>query len=640
MIKMIKKIKIIKYIVLGMACILLSLPLNQSMSMMNLTNSLEASLLSSEKTLSPDQAFNLTFEKLDNELIMAHWKIANDYQLYKKSIRIEPKDHTQTNVGKIILPNGILKHDEILGNYEVYKNDLQIAIPIINLKNNLNSGGATALLKVSYQGCRSKTYCYPPITKIVKINLDKFSVTSVTSQPTSTPAAPAYSKVMQTGSSHVNGEHAHPILNQYMSLLQHHALWVVVLTFFGIGLLLAFTPCILPMLPILSGIILGHHQKNTLSTSKAFNLTFVYVLSMSLTYACAGLFAGYFGGTLQAKLQSPLVLSLFSLVFVLLALSLFGLFELQLPAFIRDRLNALNNRQRSGRYLGVAMMGCLSTLIVSPCVTAPMVGAITYISSTGNALAGGLILFTMGLGMGAPLLVVGTLGGKFLPKSGEWMNVIKIIFGILMMGMAVWLLSRILPIKITLLLTSALMMSAAIFIISFKKTAYHSLRVLWKSLAMIVFLYATMLGISAVMGNQSLFTPLAWHNDVNEADSNVSFKKIYNLAQLNAEIKQANKKHKPILLDFYADWCIACKEMDYSVFSNKEVKKSLSSFVLLRADVTSNTVDAQLLQKKYNVFAPPAIVFLNVSDKSFQNPKIDGAVNVKTFKKYLTKIIN
>ncbi len=552
-----------------------------------------------------EDAFILSFEKdSTNKTIIAHWKIANDYHLYKDQIKILALPSSELKIGEINLPRGIPTQNIVRGNYEIYKESVRIPIQVI--------GDGILKLEVNYQGCKGTTSCYPPITKQFTLNIDQLPISNTTSLNSQTT------------------------VNQYTNTLANYSLWSRILAFFGIGFLLAFTPCILPMLPILSAIILDQKRKPT--ALQTFMLILTYVLSMSFTYAIAGILAGYIGNTIQSKLQNPIVLSLFGLFFVLLAFSLFGLYELQLPSFITNRINFISSKQRSGTYIGVAIMGCLSTLIVSPCVSAPLVGVLAYISSTGNIFLGGVALFLIGLGMGAPLLIMGTIGGKYLPKVGNWINFVKIIFGILMLGMAIWILSRIISAKFTMILSGLLSMGIGIFLYSpFLLNLLKNWHIFQKFLAILVFLYGSSLVVGACTGNYSYLSPLSQQTSYY---SDSSFRKVYSIIQLNNELELAKKQKKPVILDYYAEWCISCKEMDKTIFSNTEAEKAISNFILLKADVTKNNEDSQLLQKKYHVLAPPSIIFFNADGECIENIKIDGLVDLKTFLQLITKISN
>lgn len=481
--------------------------------------------------LPADQAFAFKAHK-ESQSFKLHWNIAPGYYLYRDRVRVEP-----TNPLK--LPAGIKKQDDILGTYQVYKNELTLLIPT-----------QTDLI-VHYQGCAASGFCYPPIAKKLHAQADG-SITMTDANDSSI----AIDQVVEQPSPESTG-------------------FMMLLSFFGLGLLLAFTPCVLPLLPILSSIIVG--QSTALTTKRAFLLSLSYVLAMAVAYAGAGVVAGLAGSYVQAFLQNAWVLGAFSLVFVLLAFSLFGFYELQLPASWQEKLTNYSNRQSGGTYIGVAIMGALSILIVSPCVTVPLMGALTYIGKTGNALLGGTALFVMGLGFGVPLLIVGTLGGKFLPKAGRWMNIVKAIFGVMMLLMAIWLLIRIPAVEN--------------FVVTKLTTTTQTL----------------------------------------------PFKKIKNVEELNQELALAKAQYKPVMLDFYADWCVACKQMERTTFSNPKVQAALKDTIWLQADVTANDQAARQLAKQFGVIAPPTILFFDTAGQELKR-RIVGEMDTDAFLRYLENI--
>jgi thiol:disulfide interchange protein DsbD len=372
-------------------------------------------------------------------------------------------------------------------------------------------------------------------------------------------------------------------------------------------------------------------QGKSLTTRKAFGLSLTYVLAMSFTYASAGVLAGYAGSYVQAFFQNEWVITIFSLIFILLALSLFGFYELQIPHSWQHKITEYSNKQIGGTYLGVAIMGFLATLIVSPCVTAPLVGVLSYIGNTGNMLVGGVALFVMGLGMGLPLIIVGIGGGKLLPKSGSWLNVIKVIVGILLLGVAIWMLSRIVSDQTTIVLISILVIGSSIYSgrLSLK---YHGIaNKLLQVTSIILFLYGLALFIGVLMGNISLLQPLKMKQVTatqNQTDIKISFYYVKNVNDLQAQLMNAKNMHKPVFLDFYADWCVSCKMMDRYVLTDQKVKELLQSFVLLRADMTANTADDIALAKHFKMIGPPVVIFFDANGKQIQ-PAIVGEVATK-----------
>ena len=435
--------------------------------------------------LAGEKAFEFSIKVTNAETIEADWTIAPDHYLYRDRIYFSLKDHAQGVLGNPILPQGTIKQDEYMGKTTVYTNHTAISVPIMT-----HTKDPVQLL-VSYQGCSSGGYCYPPITKLVELDMTgnygtPSKGTTVENTAPEEPVAP-YSDQ-----------------DELNDLLTSHAYISIILTFLGIGLLLAFTPCVLPMIPILSGIIVGH--KN-LHTWKAFRLSLVYVLSMSFTYAIAGLLVGAVGGSIQVVFQQPWIIVLSSLIFVALALSFFGFYDIKLPEKFENRLTQIANHQKRGSYIGVAVMGCLATLILSPCVTPALVGALGYIGDTGDAALGSLALFSLGFGMGIPLIAIGTLGGKIMPKAGPWMDATKNVFGVLMLGMAIYMLGRLLPPSVTLLLWGALFVITSMYMGTFTPVSDNKWARLRKGAGILFLAYGLLMVFGAGFGNATPSAP-------------------------------------------------------------------------------------------------------------------------------------
>ncbi|RMD70192.1 MAG: protein-disulfide reductase DsbD, partial [Gammaproteobacteria bacterium] len=408
--------------------------------------------------LEPDQAFVFSAEVKGPDVIVARWDIAEGYYLYKKRLRFELKEGKGVRIARVDLPPGEVKEDEFLGRTEVYHKALEARIHLARE----TQDALPITLEVTYQGCAEAGLCYPPQKKAVSLVL---------------PAGAAL-------------EEAPPVAEQdrIARYLRSGSTWLILTSFFIFGLLLAFTPCVFPMIPILSSIIVG--QGKDITTGRAFILSLVYVLAMAVTYTLAGVIAGYFGQNLQAAFQNPWVIGAFSLIFVLLALSMFGFYELQLPSSLQSRLSEISGRQKGGTLIGVAIMGFLSALIVGPCVAPPLAGALIYIGQTGDAVLGGMALFALSLGMGAPLLIVGTSAGKLLPKAGPWMDAVKAVFGVLLLAVAIWLLERILPAPLTMLAWATLFITSAVYMgalegVSGRSGWYR----LWKGLGLVLLFY-------------------------------------------------------------------------------------------------------------------------------------------------------
>lgn len=567
-----------------------------------------------------DSAFKLSATVKDQNTVQLNWKMAPGYYLYKDRFSYKITHPSKASLGEILLPEGIQKQDEILGEYSIFLNNLTVDVPVESAK------GQEITLKVCYQGCSKQGFCYPPETK--KLTLD---LSQINSQPT---------QVVSVNGSKTPGRISEQ--DRVASLLANGSLWIALISFFGFGLLLAFTPCVLPMIPILSGIILGHEG---ISTRKAFWLSLIYVLAMSFTYALAGVLAGFAGQSIQAALQLPWVIATFSLLFVLLALPLFNLYELRLPNSWQLKLSNLSNRQQSGKYFGVAIMGVLSTLIVSPCVTAPLVGALAYIGNTGDSVLGGAALFVMGLGMGVPLLIIGTSGGRLLPKAGPWMDNVKAFFGVLLLAVAIWMLSRIIPGQYTMLLWSALLIISAVYMGILTPNNQTGWAKFYKGVGLLLAVYGILLMIGAAMGNDDPTQPLnrtsinvAVASNQNAVTPEHKVTVIKSNDDFDEELTAASKRGQIMVLDFYADWCIACKDMQRHTFTDPQVRSLLADLHFVQANVTNNDVIDQALQERLGVVAPPTIIFFDSEGNEIASHRIVGEMGAQAFIDHLNSL--
>ncbi len=572
-----------------------------------------------EEFLDPDVAFVVTAKQGAENTIKTNWLIQDGYYLYKDKISVTPADESQISLGELPLPKGKEKEDEYFGLIVSIDHEFNAEIPITQLAANTKAVD----LVFKYQGCAKAGLCYPPITKNIRVNLDS-----------STGAAAAASTIDSSGSNSGTGAEFQSEQDKIASTLASGKLLATIAIFFGLGLLLAFTPCVFPMIPILSSIIVG--QGKEISTSKAFALSVVYVLAMGVTYTAAGIIVAKSGENIQIMFQNPWVIGVFAGIFVLLSLAMFGFYELQMPSGIQSKLNNISSSQEGGTYIGAGIMGFLSALIVGPCVTAPLVGALIYIADTGNELIGGTALFALSMGMGAPLLAVGTSAGKLLPKAGAWMDIVKGAFGVMMLGLAIWLLSRVVPPEIVLLLSGALLMVTAIYMGAWEtiKEGANGLTKFSKGLGLIGFVYGALLIIGAASGGSDLLQPLkglstsnlkiASTNTVNETQKSKEFKFEYfkSIADLDGHIAKASAAGKPVLVDFYADWCVYCKKLDSKTFPNLNVQAALNDFVLLKADVTDNDEIDQALMDKLGLVGPPALLFYDTSGNEHRNFRI------------------
>jgi len=568
-----------------------------------------------QQLLEPDDAFNLSSKTIDHQRIQFNWEIAEGYYLYQNKIKISIISPAGLSLNDIVFPLGKEKHDEIFGDTIVYYDSLAIQQGLTTTLEQTTS----LQLNVEFQGCADIGVCYPPMKKVVSLTLT----------PLDDPAAPAKT-------THVSEQ------DQIAQSLSSNTLLLTCLTFLGFGILLAFTPCVFPMIPILSGIIVGHGKEIT--HRKAFNLSLSYVLASAFTYALFGIMAGLFGENLQASFQNPWVLSFFSLIFVALALSMFGLYQLQLPTAIQSRLSSVSQHQKHGSLWGSAMMGCLSTLIVGPCVAAPLAGVLIYIGQTGDAILGGFALFSLGMGMGIPLIIIGMSAGKLLPKAGVWMEPIKYFFGVLLLAVAIWLMERILPASISLALWATLLIISAIYLGALERLKEDASG--WKKLAKgigtLFIIYGIILMIGATSGANNPLKPLAnfsLSKQPSTAHSSLPFQTIKSIDELNIALESAAKNKQLVMFDFYADWCISCKEMEAYTFSDPQVQQALSNVMLLQADVTKNNAEDKALLKAFSLIGPPAILFFTPTATELSHQRIIGYMPSDDFLQHLSRFI-
>ncbi len=531
-------------------------------------------------------------------------------------------------LGEAEIPPGKRKVDEYFGEVEVYYHAAEARVPVI-------SGSGRVEVGITYQGCADAGLCYPPETEWVTLDLAA-AAAAATAGPDAglPPGQPAA---------------VPPTREQGLaSLLGGGSLALAIAVFFLGGVGLAFTPCVLPMVPILSSIIVG--DARAITRSRALSLSLAYVLGMAVTYAVVGTLVGLFGASLnlQAALQSPPVLAVFAAVFVLLALSMFGFYELQLPQSWQNRLHAAGGRFGGGKHLSVLVMGSLSALVVSPCVSAPLAGALIYLSTTGDALLGGGALLALGLGMGMPLLLIGASGGHLLPRAGEWMSSVKAVFGVGLLAVAVWLLERVVPAAVTLALWAALAIGVGVYLGALDLAPRQGIRQLWKAGGAFSFIYGVLLLIGAASGAVDPLKPLAQLRAANvpadasaavQATAAAQWHPVADLGALERQLAEARAAGQPALLDLYADWCISCKVMERSVFPRPEVDRQLRRFRLLRADVTENDADDRALMQAYGLFGPPSLVFFSAGGRELAQARIQGEVDAETLTAHLQAVL-
>ncbi len=552
--------------------------------------------------LQPEQAFKLTVSAQDARTLRASLEVAKGHYLYRDKIVFKLKEGSASGIASIDLPRGEAKHDANFGDTEVFHQNVEAVIHL----QHPGAAPASITLLATYQGCSEKGLCYAPIRKTLEIALP------TTAQSASTATAPSESDEIRT-------------------LLQGGRLWLIAAGFFGFGLLLSFTPCVFPMIPILSGIIVGQGAHPT--RLHAFNLSLAYTLGMALAYTLAGVAAGLSGSLISSALQNPWALGFGALVFVLLALSMFGFYELQLPSGLESRIVNASNRIKGGRFAGVFAMGALSALIVSPCVAAPLAGALLYIGQTHDVVLGGVALFALSMGMGVPLLLVGASAGALLPKTGAWMNAVRNFFGVVMLGMAVWLIGPVIPASLQMGLYAVLLSVSAVYLRALDSLPPHAgpWNKLWKGIGIVLLIYGAALLIGALAGSKNPLQPLAGlrATTMTEASPALPFRRVKNVAELDAALRQAQGKY--VMLDFYADWCVSCKEYEQFTFRDPRVQKLLKDTVLLQADVTQNSADDDALLKRFNLFGPPGIVFFDHDGREISASKVIGYQDANQF---------
>src|SRR5467141_1902139 len=563
--------------------------------------------------LEPDKAFRFSALALDAAMVEVRYVIADGYYLYRERFRFAAEPASVT-LGPPQFPKGQVHEDEFFGKQEIYRKEVRIRLPV-------EAAGAERLkLLVTSQGCADLGVCYVPQVQSADLRLASLGGSRSSIYKASEPFVSSPERVTAASDD-----------VRFAGVLESGQLWLVMAVFFAAGLLLTFTPCVLPMIPILSGIIVGEGQK--LTRGRAVLVSLAYVLGMAVTYTAIGIAAAFSGNLLSAALQNVWVLGAFAAVFVGLALSMFGFYELQLPSSWQARLTEASNRLGGGNWGAVALMGALSAAIVSPCVAAPLAGALLYIGQTRDAVLGGTALFSMAIGMGAPLVLVGVSGGMLLPKAGLWMRVVEQFFGVLLLAVATWIISPVIPVAVQMFLWAGLLIGWGV-----------SLRVLepmrkeasgWERLAKVAGLLALLLGaaqgIGALSGARDPLRPLAGFF-AQSPEAPLRFETVKTLADLDARLKTADKV---AMLDFYADWCVSCKEMERFTFSDPQVQARLDRMVLLRADVTANTADDKALLRRYRLFGPPGIVFFDASGRVIEGLRVIGYQSPDKFIKSL-----
>lgn len=539
--------------------------------------------------------FQLHVKAHDPNTLLLTWDIRSGYFLYRDRINFTQSAEGFVELTGLKLPPAKTKTNTLNQKVLIYRKNLRIPVNIIGI----HSG--ETILDIHYQGCADDGFCYPPESRAIKLSISpELALThaELISQ--------AKSKTISTPN----------------SAFTHHTWPITLLIFLGLGLLLSLTPCVLPMIPVLSGILVGHGKD--LSTRKAFLLSLTYVLSMSCTYAAIGAAVTLMGENFQVLLQTPWAITLFSLLFVVLALSMLGAYDLKLPTSWQAKLANVSYHQATGHYLGAAAMGCLSTLILSPCVTAPLIGALAYIAQTGDVLLGTASLFFLGLGMGLPLLLIGASLGRWLPHAGSWMHTIKFIFGAMLLSIAIYLMSRLLPPFIIMLLWSCLLVFSGVTFGALR-TAKSKLERLFRGLGIILLAYGLLILFGASQGGTDPLKPLLLSHS-HTTPSRV----ITTLSEAEQALEKAAKQHQPVMLDFYADWCTACKALEATTLREPTVQAALKNILLLKIDLTPNNHESRALLHEFKVIAPPTFIFIDASGKERSALRLVGDVSAPT----------
>ena len=552
--------------------------------------------------LEPEQAFKISIQQTSANSLEVKYDIAEGYYMYRERYQFEANGAT---LGQPKIPKGHIKFDETFNkNVETYRHIVTIQIPIVSVDE------PTQFTVIAHgQGCSDAGLCYAPIEVRKVFSSDSFEKGSAN----------------HANNSNLNTAKQQP--NQIEASLKSGKLFIIMPLFLLVGLGLAFTPCVLPMVPILSSIIVGEGAKAT--KRRGFILALSYSLGMALVYTLLGVMAGLLGEGLAAALQSAWVLGAFGILLVAFSLSMFNVYQLQMPGFLQEKLSQFSGKQRAGKLIGVFMMGAVSALIVGPCVAAPLASALLYISQTRNVIVGGTALFSMAVGMSVPLLLVGISAGSLLPKAGRWMEVVKEFFGVLMLAMAIWLVAPVLP-------TWLEMLAWAVLLVGYGMYLLRQSHFIIKTIAVLLCVLGVIELIGLATGGREVFMPLA-HFSKNTANTKTAFVRIKSSQELDAALAQAKSEGKIVMLDFYADWCVSCKEMEKFTFVNSQVAKTLENLVLLQADVTANNIEDKALLKRFNLFGPPGIIFF---DKNSQEVgRVIGFEDAKMFNQSLQRYV-
>jgi thiol:disulfide interchange protein DsbD len=554
-----------------------------------------------DEFLPPDEAFKLQLEPGPDNTLVARYTVAPGYYLYRDKITLSIKEPAGVALDSLKLPKADEKDDPTFGKTYVYHNSFTATAGLLGLP----EGPSRLMVAASYQGCSEKGVCYPPIDKVISV--DVVGVALAEPPPAVSEAPPQVAAPAEDTSE----------AGRIQSLLKGGNYWVVIGSFFLLGLGLSLTPCVFPMIPILSGIIVG--QGKGITKTRGFMLSLAYVLGMAITYAIAGVLAGLSGTLISNALQTPWALGIGAAIFVALALSMFGFYELQLPSFLQSRFTEASNRIKGGNLPGVFAMGVISALIVGPCVAAPLAGALMYIGQTGDVVLGGTALFVLALGMGVPLLLIGVSAGTLLPRAGGWMDAVKKFFGVLMLAVAIWLISPLISDIVQMLLWAALLIISSVYMKAMEPLPVNASGWLrfWKGVGIMSLVAGVGLLLGAMGGSRDLLQPLLIYKGGGTSaiadEKKLDFQVVKDMAALDAAIQASKGRY--VMLDFYADWCVSCKELERFTFTDPRVQARLKDVVLLKADVTANRPEDKEMLKRFTLFGPPGIIFFDKEGK-------------------------
>ncbi|MFT5838500.1 MAG: thiol:disulfide interchange protein DsbD [Flavobacteriales bacterium] len=602
--------------------LLLTLCFFSSVSMAQTSDPLADLFADEPEFLQVDEAFQFDFAQQGDQVTLS-FRIADGYYLYKKQFKTVVK---QAEVGVPIFPEAEEVEDEFFGLSKVFRDQLDITYLIVYSVQN-------GIIKIRYQGCADAGLCYPPTTKEVYLN-------QVGTAQIALPGSETKKTITDSARLTNQSSTQAPISEQFelASLLSsEQSLLITLLLFLGLGIGLAFTPCVFPMYPILSGIVIG--QGKTISTSRAFTLSFVYVQGMAITYSLLGLIVASAGVQFQAALQHPAILIGLIVIFVLLAVVMFGAYELQLPSSWQEKLNAMSNKQTSGSYLGVLAMGAISGLVASPCTTAPLTGILLFIAQSGDLVLGFSALYVLSLGMGIPLILFGITGGKLLPKAGNWMNVVKVTFGFMMLAVAIMFVERLVTHVATDIAWTLLGLSTFTY---FYVMNQNSQTTFYKGLR--AFLIFIGLFVSAGYGYQTISTSgvISYNNTQGQSDSKIlahqEFLKISSIEEFNQALAKANGQGQTVMIDLYADWCVACKEFEKYTFPDSRVVAALSDSVLMQIDLTDNTDNTIAFQEHFSVLGLPTILFFDTQGQEIDTARVTGFMRAEPFAEHVNRL--